>query len=73
MEHREPAELLEPTDVVRGRVPRWLHVGGVMLFGGEPTVKRTVRGLADPPCTSPLGTAGAVSMGLSVFKLSVLP
>lgn len=84
MEHREPAELLEPTErdekgrgenheiniidkyihldiywlssgeraspeVVRGRVPRWLQVGGVLLLGGEPTVKRTVRGLAEPP------------------------
>lgn len=38
-----------PPEVVRGRVPRWLQVGGVLLLGGDPTVKRTVRGLADPP------------------------
>lgn len=37
-----------------------------MLFGGEPTVKRTVRGLADPPCTSPLGPAGALGRGSSL-------
>lgn len=78
VEHKEPAELLEPTEdgavrerghdhygpngetdgggagrllpeVVRGRAPRWLHVGGVLLLGGEPTVNRTVRGLADLP------------------------
>lgn len=35
-------------EVVRGRVPRWLQVGGVPLLGGEPTVNRTVRGLAAP-------------------------
>lgn len=50
-------------DVVRGRVPRWLHVGGVQLLGGEPTVKRTVLGLAEPGCTSPLGPAGASGVG----------
>lgn len=69
VEHREPAELLEPTEVVRGLAPRWLQVGGVLLLGGEPTVNRTVRGLADPPGAM----LGAVSMGRSVFRLSVLP
>lgn len=48
---------------MRGRVPRWLHVGGVQLLGGEPTVKRTVLGLAEPGCTSPLGPAGASGVG----------
>lgn len=41
-----------------------------MLFGGEPTVKRTVRGLADPPCTSPLGPAGALGRGNSITYYS---
>lgn len=47
VEQSEPPELLEPTEVVRGLVPRWEQVGGVLLFGGEPTVNRTVLGL-DP-------------------------
>lgn len=72
VEHRDPAELLEPTDVVRGREPRWLQVGGVLLFGGDPTVKSTVLGLEEPAWTMPQ-PAGAVSMGLSVFRLSLLP
>lgn len=46
--------------MVRGRVPRWLQVGGVLLLGGDPTVKRTVRGLADPPWCCTLAPAGAV-------------
>lgn len=72
VEQSEPAELLEPTEVVRGREVRWLQVGGVLLLGGEPTVNTTVRGLA-PPAAKPQGPAGAVSMGLSVLRLSVLP
>lgn len=52
-----------PPEVVRGRVPRWLQVGGVLLLGGEPTVKRTVRGLADPPWGCTLGPAGALGGG----------
>lgn len=70
VEHSEPAELLEPTEVVRGREARWLQVGGVLLLGGEPTVNTTVRGLAPPAAKVP---AGAVSIGLSVLRLSVLP
>lgn len=72
VEHSEPAELLEPTEVVRGRDVRWLQVGGVLLLGGEPTVNTTGRGLA-PPAAKPQVPAGAVSMGLSVLRLSVLP
>lgn len=51
-------------EVVRGRAPRWLHVGGVLLLGGEPTVKTTVRGLADPPWAM-LGAAGRRRCDLS--------
>lgn len=72
LEYSEPAELLDPTDVVRGRVLRWLQVGGVLLLGGEPTVNTTVRGLA-LPTAKPHDPAGAVSIGLSVLRLSVLP
>lgn len=32
----------------------------MLLLGGEPTVNRTVRGLADPPWCCTLGPAGAV-------------
>lgn len=45
-------------DVVRGRVLRWLQVGGVLLLGGEPTVNTTVRGLA-LPTARPHDPAGA--------------
>lgn len=58
-------------DVVRGRVPRWLHVGGVLLLGGEPTVKRTIRGLAEPVCTSPLGPAGASTVEITFITMKV--
>lgn len=59
-------------EVVRGRVPRWLQVGGVLLLGGEPTVKRTVRGLADPPWCCTLGPAGALKGGHTIaFHLKV--
>lgn len=72
VEQSEPAELLEPTEVARGREARWLQVGGVLLLGGEPTVNTTVRGLP-PPAAKAHIPAGAVSMGLSVLRLSVLP
>lgn len=72
VEDREPAELFEPTEVVRGREARWLQVGGVLLLGGEPTVNTTMRELA-PPAGRPQFPAGAVSIGLSVLRLSVLP
>lgn len=41
----------------------------MLLLGGEPTVKRTVRGLADPPWCCTLGPAGAVGVHALTFHL----
>lgn len=44
----------------------------MLLLGGEPTVKRTVRGLADPPWCCTLGPAGAAEGGHALtFYLEV--
>lgn len=52
-------------------------MGAVALCGGDPTVKRTALELAVVPAggasTTPQAPAGAISIGHSVFKLSVLP
>lgn len=77
MEHREPPELLEPPEVVLIRRPMWAHVVAAALCGGDPTVNITALELAAAPIggarATPQAPAGAVSIGRSVFKLSVLP
>lgn len=75
-EHREPPELLEPTEVVLVRRTIWAQVGAVALCGGDPTVNRTALELAAVPiggASTPQAPTGAISIGRSVFKLSVLP
>lgn len=76
-EHTEPPELLEPAEVVLVRRTIWVQVGAVALCGGDPTVNRTALELAAVPIggasTPPQAPAGAISIGRSVFKLSVLP
>lgn len=43
----------------------------MLLLGGEPTVKRTVRGLADPPWCCTLGPAGAVGERALTLKVAL--
>lgn len=78
VEQRDPPELFDPTEVVLVLRTMWVQVGGVALFGGEPTVNITALELAPVPMEGgviaiPQAPAGAVSIGRSVLRLSVLP
>lgn len=46
VEHRDPPELFDPTEVVLVLRTMWVQVGGVALLGGDPTVNMTARELA---------------------------
>lgn len=75
VEHRDPPELLEPTEVVLALMTMWVQVGGVELLGGDPTVNITTLGfvpvvIGGVPVALP---QHPVSIGRSALRLSVLP